>query len=49
MVSKIENMTLRTCEENCDKCPSNENLEQLVQDDIYKDLAEGAIILSKAT
>ena len=40
-VSNIENM-LRTCEENCSKCPSNENFEQLEvlkieYDDIYRD------------
>ena len=52
-VSNIENM-LRTCEENCSKCPSNENFEQLEvlkieYDDIYRDFAKGAIIRSKAT
>ena len=52
-VSNIENM-LRTCEENCSKCPSNENFEQLEVlkieiDDIYRDFAKGAIIRSKAT
>ena len=52
-VSKIENL-LRTCEENCSKCPSNENFEQLEilkieYDNIYEDLAKGAIIRSKAT
>ena len=45
---------LRTCEENCSKCPSNENFEQLEVlkiecDDIYRDYAKGAIIQSKAT
>lgn len=52
-VSKIEKI-LRTCEENCSKCPSNENFEQLEvlkieYDNIYEDLAKGAIIRSKAT
>lgn len=52
-VSKIENL-LRTYEENCSKCPSNENFEQLEilkieYDNIYEDLAKGAIIRSKAT
>ena len=52
-VSNIENM-LRTCEENCSKCPSNENFEQLEvlkieYDDIYRDFAKEAIIRSKAT
>ena len=44
----------RTCDENCSKCPSNENFEQLEvlkieYDDIYRDFAKGAIIRSKAT
>ena len=52
-VSNIENM-LRTCEENCSRCPSKENFEQLgvlkiEYDDIYRELAEGATIRSKAT
>ena len=52
-VSNIENMR-RTWEENCSKCPSNENFEQLAvlkieYDDIYRDFAKGAIIRSKAT
>ena len=52
-VSNIENM-LQTCEENCSRCPSKENFEQLEvlkieYDDIYRELAEGAIIRSKAT
>ena len=52
-VSRIEN-TLRTCEQNCSNCPSNENFEQLEilkieYDNIYEDLAKGAIIRSKAT
>ena len=52
-VSKIESM-LQTCEEQCSKCPSDENFEQLENlqieyDDIYEDLAKGAIIRSKAT
>ena len=52
-VSNIENM-LRTCEESCNRCPSKENnFEQLEvlkieYDDIYRELAEGAIIRSKA-
>ena len=51
-VSKIEKM-LHTCEEQCSKCPSDENFEQLENlqieyDDIYEDLAKGAIIRSKA-
>ena len=45
---------LQTCEEQCSKCPFDENLEQLQNlqieyDDIYEDLAKGAIIRSKAT
>ena len=45
---------LQTCEEQCSKCPSDENFEQLENlkieyDDIYEDLAKGAIIRSKAT
>ena len=52
-VSKIEKM-LQTCEEQCSQCPSDENFEQLENlqieyDDIYEDLAKGAIIRSKAT
>ena len=52
-VSKIEKM-LQTCEEQCSKCPSDENFEQLENlkieyDDLYEDLAKGAIIRSKAT
>ena len=52
-VSNIENM-LRTFEESCGRCPSKENFEQLEvlkieYDDIYRELAEGAIIRSKAT
>ena len=51
-VSKIEKR-LQTCEEQCSKCPSDENFEQLENlqieyDDIYEDLAKGAIIRSKA-
>ena len=45
---------LQTCEEQCSKCTSDENFEQLENlqieyDDIYEDLAKGAIIRSKAT
>jgi len=52
-VSNIENM-LQTCKENCSRSPSKENFEQLEvlkieYDDIYRELAEGAIIHSKAT
>ena len=52
-VSKIEKM-LQTCEEQCSKCPSDENFEQLENlqieyGDIYERLAKGAIIRSKAT
>jgi len=51
-VSNIENM-LQTCEENCSRCPSKENSEQLevlkIEYDIYQELAEGAIIRSKPT
>ena len=41
-------------EENCSRCPSAENLEQfeilkLEYDSIYDDLAQGAIVRSKAT
>ena len=50
-VSKIEKM-LQTCEEQCSKCPSDENFEQLENlqieyDDIYEDLAKGAIIVQR--
>ena len=50
---KLKKM-LHTCEEQCSKCPSDENFEQLENlqieyDDIYEDLAKGAIIRSKAT
>ena len=52
-VSNIENM-LRTCEENCSKCPSNENFEQLevlnLNMMIFIEISlKGAIIRSKAT
>ena len=52
-VSKIEKM-LQTGEEQCSKCPSDENFEklenfQIEYDNIYEDLAKGSIIRSKAT
>ena len=45
---------LQTCEEQCSKCPSDDNFEQLENiqieyDHICEDLAKGAIIRSKAT
>ena len=45
---------LQTGEEQCSKCPSDENFEQLENfqieyDNIYEDLAKGSIIRSKAT
>ena len=45
---------LQTCEEQYSKCPSDEHFKQLENlqieyDDIYEDLAKGAIIRSKAT
>ena len=52
-VYKIEKM-LQTYEGQCSKCSSDENFEQLESlqieyDDLYEDLAKGAIIRSKAT
>ena len=46
--------SLKICEENCNGCPSAENLEQFEilkseYDSIYDDLAQGAIVRSKAT
>ena len=45
---------LKTCEENCGRCPSLENLEQLEilkleYNSIYENLAQGAIVRSRAT
>ena len=52
-LSDIET-SLKTLEENCSRCPSSENVEQLEilkmeYDSIYEDLSRGAIIRSKAT
>ena len=46
--------SLKTLEENCSRCPSSENVEQLEilkmeYNSIYEELARGAIIQSKAT
>ena len=46
--------SLKTCEENCAQYPSDENLQQLEYlkieyDNLYENLAQGAIIRSKAT
>ena len=45
---------LKTCEENCGRCPSLENFEQLEilkleYNSIYENLAQGAIVRSRAT
>ena len=52
-VTDIE-ASLKTCEENCAQYPSDENLQQLEYlkieyDNLYENLAQGAIIRSKAT
>jgi len=52
-IFKIVKM-LQTCEEQCSKCPSDENFEQLENlqidyHDICEELAKGAIIRLKAT
>ena len=52
-VTDIE-ASLKTCEENCGQYPSDENLQQLEYlkieyDNLYENLAQGAIIRSKAT
>ena len=52
-VADIE-AALKTCEENCGRCPSLENLEQLEilkleYNSIYENLAQGAIVRSRAT
>ena len=46
--------SLKTCEENCGRCPSPENLEQLEilkleYNGIYENLSQGAIVRSRAT
>ena len=46
--------SLKTCEENCGRCPSSENLEQLEflkseYNSIYEILSQGAIVRSRAT
>ena len=46
--------SLKTCEENCGRCPSPENLEQLEilkleYNGIYENLSQGVIVQSRAT
>ena len=52
-ITDVEN-NLKACEENCGRCPSPENIQQLEvlkseYESIYDNLAQGAIVRSKAT